>query len=277
VDSSNIRQPAVAGTFYPDDPQILGSEVERLIKNAATTQSKGTLVALIVPHAGYQYSGLTASAGYKLLTNQTFETVVIVSPSHREYFDGISVFNGTAYRTPLGDVPIDEQLRAALINDETIIESSQRGHNDEHAIEVQLPFIQKVLKNTRLLPIVIGDQRREYCFHLGEKLGDILKRTKTLLVASTDLSHYHPYNEAEMLDKIIIDDVARFDEKQMMLDIEGQRAEACGGGPAVAVLAAARKLGANHVEILAHCNSGDTTGDHSHVVGYLSAAMYRTK
>ena len=276
MESSDIRQPAVAGMFYPENPHALQAEVKRLTEQARVSNVQGTLVGLIVPHAGYEYSGLTASAGYKLLVNQPFETVVIISPSHREYFDGISVFSGKAYRTPLGDMHVDDELRAALINDDTIIESSRRGHNEEHAVEVQLPFLQAILTSVRFLPVVMGDQRREYCFHLGEKLGNILKGKTTLLIASTDLSHYHSYEEAEFLDKIIIDDVARFDEEQMMSDLEEKRAEACGGGPTVAVLAAARKLGADHVEVLTHCNSGDVTGDRSHVVGYLSAAIVRS-
>ena len=236
---------------------------------------KGTIVALIAPHAGYQYSGATAANGYKLLKERVFDSVVIVSPSHREYFDGISIYNGSAYNTPLGNLLIDERLREELVEGDTIIEVSHRGHRQEHAVEVQLPFIQKVLGEIKILPIVMGDQRREYCFHLGTKLSKILKEKNALLIASTDLSHYHPYAIAQALDRIIIMDVARFDYEQMMQDLEMERAEACGGGPTVAVLIAALKLGANRVEVLHHCNSGDITGDHSSVVGYMSAAVLR--
>jgi AmmeMemoRadiSam system protein B len=121
----------------------------------------------------------------------------------------------------------------------------------------------------------MGTQRREYCFHLGRRLADVLRGTRTLLIASTDLSHYHRVESANALDEVIIHDAARFDVEQMMVDLETQHAEACGGGPMVAVLAAAHELGADSVDILYHCNSGDVTGDYSAVVGYLSAAAVR--
>jgi|ERR1041385_4216671 AmmeMemoRadiSam system protein B len=274
--TATIRPPAVAGMFYPVNRNVLEPEIEQLLDQASVDPMKETIVALISPHAGYQYSGPTAANGFKLLKDKKFDSVVIVSPSHREYFDGISVYDGSAYRTPLGTLSIDESLRQELLNNETLIQESALGHGQEHGVEVQLPFIQKTLGEIKILPIVMGDQRREYCFHLGDKLADVLKGKNALLIASTDLSHYYPYDIAMGLDNIIIDDIERFNYEQMMTDLESERAEACGGGPTVAVLVAARKLGANQVRILHHCNSGDITGDHSGVVGYLSAVVFRT-
>jgi AmmeMemoRadiSam system protein B len=270
---SGIRHPAVAGTFYPDDPAVLNKELDALLGPAELNPTKGNVVGMILPHAGYAYSGYTASLGYKLLAKKPVDTVVIVSPSHREYFDGISVYNGTAYRTPLGDLKIDEEVRTDLLKEDAVIVSSDAGHRGEHAIEVQLPFIQKVMGGVKIVPIVMGEQRREYCFHLGERLAAVLRDRSVLLIASSDLSHYHPYEEAESMDAIIIGDVAQFDYEKMMNDLESERAEACGGGPMVAVLDAARRLGASRAEILYHCNSGDITGDRHSVVGYLSAAL----
>ncbi len=274
--AGTIREPAVAGMFYPDDRVQLSDTVDLLLEEVTHKPTKGTLVALIAPHAGYQYSGPTAAAGYKLAVNKSFDAVVIVSPSHREYFDGVSVYEGAAYSTPLGRLVVDGELRQALLEGETLVECSIRGHREEHAIEVHLPFLQKALGDVKILPIVMGDQRREYCYHLGDKLGTILEGRKALLVASTDLSHYHPYAIAKALDKIIVSQMARFDYHGMMEDLEAERTEACGGGPAVAVLAAAARLGADRVQILHQCNSGDITGDHSGVVGYVSAAVFRT-
>jgi AmmeMemoRadiSam system protein B len=134
-----------------------------------------------------------------------------------------------------------------------------------------------VLRQTKILPIVMGDQRREYCFHLGKRLGAMLAGKNVLLIASTDLSHYYTYEVANDLDKIIIDNMAAFDYEQLMSDLETERSEACGGGPAVAALLGAKQLGADTVQILSHCNSGDVTGDHGRVVGYLSAAILRSK
>ena len=276
AETTLVRHHTVAGTFYPGDKPTLDKEVDRLLAEASRKPINGTLVALIAPHAGYQYSGATAANGYKLLKDKMFDSVVIVSPSHREYFDGISVYNGVAYSTPLGNLDVQEQLRDELAASDDIIEVSNRGHREEHAIEVHLPFLQKVLGDVKILPIVMGDQRREYCFHLGEKLSNILKGKNALLIASTDLSHYHPYAIAKALDKIIIMDIARFNYELVMQDLEMERAEACGGGPTVAVLLAASRLGANRVQILHQCNSGDITGDHSGVVGYMSAAVLRS-
>ena len=278
----HVRPPAVANMFYPGDVRVLSKGVTDLLERAEPERVRGPIVALICPHAGYQYSGFTAAHGYKLLIGNEFDSVVIVSPSHREGFEGISVFNGSAYQTPLGDLYVDKEIRSALCQNDSMIKESTLGHHNrypapqEHAIEVQLPFIQKVLGDVKITPIVMGIQRREYCFHLGGKLAQVLNGKNVLLIASSDLSHYHPAQEAEALDQVVIRDIDRFDYEQLMEDLESERGEACGGGPTVAVLIAAKKLGADRVTILHHCNSGDVTGDRSAVVGYLSAVASRT-
>jgi hypothetical protein len=261
--------------FYTANPKTLAREIDEMLNNASVEQVKGSVIALIVPHAGYIYSGLTAAHAYKLIENRSYDTVIVLSPSHREYFRGVSIYNGDAYRTPLGDIPIDTALRDELVRDDDLIIASDEGHISEHAVEVQLPFLQKVLSDFKILPVVVGDQQREVCFHLSDKLANILPGKNILLVASSDLSHYHPVEEANRLDKIIVDDVAAFDYEKLMKDVETEKAEACGGGPAVVALAAAKQLGANRVKVLHHCNSGDVSGDHDAVVGYLSAVAYR--
>ncbi len=274
---STIRPPIVAGMFYPADAKTLKNMLEQLFQSAKPAQIQGEIVGLLSPHAGYPYSGQTAAYGYGLLHSGEYETVVIISPSHREFFDGISVYAGEAYSTPLGELPVDKEMRERLMKGEQIIECSNRGHREEHAIEVQLPFLQMKLGDIKILPIVIGNQVRSYCYHLAEKLGEAVKGTNTLLVASTDLSHYHPYDEAISLDNVVIDAITAFDDNCLMDILEMERAEACGGGPVVSVLAASKRLGATRAEILHHCNSGDMTGDRSAVVGYVSAAMVREK
>jgi AmmeMemoRadiSam system protein B len=262
--------------FYPADPEALRAEIGARLARADARPEEGVILGLILPHAGYEYSGDAASLGYKLVGGKSFECVVIVSPSHREYFDGISVYEGSGYRTPLGDLPVDNRFRELLVSGDPLIEASRMGHRNEHAIEVHLPFIQEVLGEVNILPIVMGEQRREYCFHLAGRLAQVFAGTRVLLIASTDLSHYHRYEVAESLDGIIVADVAGFDEEKIMTDLETRRTEACGGGPMVAVMAAARRLGANRAGILSHCNSGDVTGDRSSVVGYLSAVLLNT-
>ncbi len=272
--AASIRPPAVAGMFYPAAPDELRRTLGVLLSEAAPPAFPGTVRALVAPHAGYPYSGLTAAYAYRLLEGRSIETVVIVSPSHREYFRGISIYDGDAYRTPLGDLAIAAGLRQQLVEGDAVIEASSRGHRDEHAVEVQLPFLQSMLATApTILPIVMGDQRTEFCRHLGTRLADVLAGQDVLLVASSDLSHYHPYDEANLLDQSVIRSLERGDAERLMDDLASDRVEACGGGPIATVLLASRALGADTVRILHHCNSGDMTGDRRSVVGYVSAAI----
>lgn len=271
-----VRAPAVAGSFYPSSPDELREEISALLRAARPPTVRGSIAALIAPHAGYAYSGPTAAAAYRLIEGRAFDTVVIVSPSHREYFPGVSVYDGIAYRTPLGDLRVQEELRAALVEDDPVITASLLGHRAEHAVEVHLPFLQSTLSALpAILPIVMGDQRAEFCVRLGERLAQVLRGTNSLLIASTDLSHYHAYEDAEALDEAVIRTIARGDAERLLEDLAADRVEACGGGPTAAVLLAARALGARSVTILHHCNSGDITGDRANVVGYVSAAITR--
>ncbi len=265
------RECVVCGQFYPADPDELREKIRELIAAAELPEIEGAVRGIIVPHAGYEYSGFTAAHAYALLQEKKYTTVVIVSPSHREYFDGISVFAGESYSTPLGSVEVDVKLREKLLKRSSITSASHAGHGAEHAIEVHLPFLQYVLGGFKFLPIVVGDQKREYCYALGEALGEILKDENTLLVASTDLSHYYPETVANRLDAIAIDDVKKFDYEALMQDLESENTQACGGGPTVAVMLALHRLGIRRMSILHHCNSGEVTGDHTQVVGYLAA------
>ncbi|HLX11472.1 MAG TPA: AmmeMemoRadiSam system protein B [Bacteroidota bacterium] len=276
TDTAAVRMPAVAGSFYPSQPVELSTLVRKLLDQLPIPPQSGTIIGLISPHAGYQYSGATAAHGFRCVEGQTFDTVVVVSPSHREYFRGISVYPGRAYATPLGEMEIDSDLREALVTGDKKITASAKGHVSEHALEVQLPFIQSTLGAAKLLPIVMGDQRAEYCERLGNKLGEILSGKRTLLIASTDLSHYHDYASANVLDGVFVADLLSFDPHTLLNHLDAKRTEACGGGPTAAVLIAAKALGADTVHLLHHCNSGDVTGEHSQVVGYLSATISKS-
>jgi AmmeMemoRadiSam system protein B len=273
TEASDVRRFAVAGTFYPRDPAELSATVERLTSSVHAMAGK-KIRGIIAPHAGYMYSGQTAGAVYGRLKGSEYKTVVVVAPSHREFFEDVSAFEGSAYATPLGEIAVDRDLRDELIEASPVVHASLAGHRSEHAVEVHLPFLQKVLTHFSCLPLVIGHQTPEVCFGLGNALGEILKRRDALVVASTDLSHFYPDDVAKGKDAVMIDDVARFDEQSLMAHLENGSTEACGGGPTVAVLAAMRNLGANCAEIVAYATSGDVTGDRSSVVGYLGAIVY---
>ncbi len=271
---STIRRAAVAGMFYPDDARELRSQIEELIAHVSKRKVKGKVRGIVSPHAGYDYSGFTAAHGYSMLRGEKFETVVVVSPSHREFFNGVSVYPGDAYETPLGIVEVNRKLRDELLAQGEFIVASEAGHRTEHALEVQLPFLQEVLGEFTLLPLVIGDQKPEICFALGEALANVLQDESALLVASSDLSHFYTADVADKLDDVMIEDVNEFDYELLMHDLETQRTEACGGGPIVAVMAALKRLGVQHCEVVHHSNSGDVSGDYASVVGYLCAVAY---
>lgn len=268
-----VRQPAVAGLFYPDIRSVLNRDLEDLLDQAKSHSLGGRLCGLISPHAGYMYSGLTAATGYKTVMGNSFDTIVVVGPSHREYFDGISIYPGDGYETPLGTVLMNDEMRSQLVSFHKKITLSTIGHRAEHSVEVQLPFLQKVIERFSFVPIVMGDQRRDYCMLLGDALAKACAGRNVLLVASSDLSHYHTSKTAERLDRLVIEEVERYDAPALMEMLEMEKVEACGGGPIVAVMNAARAMGARRSRILSYSNSGDITGDRSAVVGYLSAAF----
>jgi AmmeMemoRadiSam system protein B len=276
-ESEYVRPPAVAGLFYPSRKDELAETVEELLKGARKdiqVEIPEKISVIISPHAGYVYSGYTAAHAYSLLVKNQFKTVVVVSPSHREYFDGLSVFSGKAYSTPLGEIKISCEVRDKFLQGAGgLAVESQLGHRTEHAIEVQLPFLQLTLGNFELVPIVMGDQKREYCKGLGNILRDIAKDNDLLMVASSDLSHYYDYDTANAIDSVCVKDITELEPGKMMDDLENRRCEACGGGPIVSCMYAAKDLALTRVSVLHHCNSGDTSGDKSAVVGYLSAII----
>jgi len=279
-DRSKVRQPRVADQFYPGDPVTLAKTIAHYFSNVQKTEIEGQLVALICPHAGYTYSGQVAAHAYKLIEGQSFDTVVVISPSHTVFFPGVSVFDGGAYRTPLGDIPIDIDFVGKLTSIDPRLALSGDGHNGragrhEHALEVQLPFLQVVLGNFMLVPIVMGDQEYDTCRVLGEALGEFARPRHTLIVASSDLSHFHPAKEARMLDGLAAEAIAAFSPSKLVKLIDSGKCEACGAGPIAAAMIAARKMGGTQVKILNIANSGDVEPDYTdRVVGYLSAVIY---
>lgn len=273
VHKNDIRLPAVANMFYPGNPKALENEIENLLTRAPITKIDGEIAALVCPHAGYMYSGAVAAVGYNLLKGRDYSVVAIIAPSHREYFLGVSVFTGKGYETPLGLASVASGYAEALIAQNDLIHSSWSGHHREHALEVQLPFLQKVLKDAKIIPIVMGDQKTHTCQILGEALANVLQETSALIIASSDLSHYHPYPEAVAIDRRTSDLIAAFDDAGLLAALESGACEACGGGPIAAAMIATKKRGAQRSQVLVYQNSGDVTGDHSAVVGYLSAVL----
>jgi MEMO1 family protein len=273
TEREKVRAPAVAGMFYEKSTAALRKNIDEMLKRVNLPKVQGTVRVLISPHAGYVYSGFTAAHAFKLLEEQQVDCVIAVGPSHREYFDGISVYSGSAYETPLGKVPINNEVRSELLQYENNICSSLSGHGAEHSLEVQLPFLQSVLREFSFVPIIMGDQRRNLCERLSAALARVMIDRNILLLASSDLSHFHPYEEAVRLDQQVIDEVKRFNSDTFIEKLEKKSFEACGGGPIAVALKTAQLVGATKAEVLHYCNSGDITGDKNEVVGYLAAAF----
>jgi Predicted dioxygenase len=268
-----VRVPAVAGMFYERSPAALRKDIDEMLNRVQLPKVEGTVRAVVSPHAGYVYSGFTAAHAFKLLEGRKYDCVIAVGPSHQEYFDGISIYSGDAYETPLGNVPINHEVRSELLQGEKSIIASVAGHRAEHSLEVQLPFLQCVLKEFSVVPIIMGDQRRQLCEQLSVALLRVMTNKNVLLVASSDLSHFHPYDEAVLLDTRVIQAVERFNPDVFIDELEEKSFEACGGGPIAVAMKTAQQVGANRVKVLHYCNSGDITGDKSGVVGYLAAAF----
>ncbi len=279
---SDTRKPAVAGLFYPASAGELTKTIAELYSEVDKTPIDGHPLALIVPHAGYPYSGQVAAKAYKLLEGRQYDTVVILSPSHTVFFKGSSVYDGDGYRTPLGVVETDKDMSEALASIHPSIDLGRRGHatgstRGEHALEVQLPFLQVVLGSFKLVAVVMGDQETDTVRPLGEALAAVLKDTNSLMIASSDLSHFHPEKEARRLDQAVQKAVEKFDSDGLLETLESGKGEACGGSPMAAVMIAARRLGAAGVKPLGYATSGEITGDFDSVVGYLSAAIVTSK
>lgn len=270
-----IRESVIAGSWYPGNPAVLKKDIQHYLDAAKPPSVPGELRALIVPHAGYMYSGGVAAHAYRLLRDRPFERVVIVAPSHRARFKGASVYNLGGYRTPLGVVPLDHEVIDVLLQHSSLVRFVPEADVEEHSLEIQLPFLQVVLKEFRLTPIIMADQSLPFCEQLADLLCDTCRDLDVLLIASSDLSHFHPYGEAKRLDKVVCDRVESFDPRALSRDLQVGECEACGAGPMMTTMLAAKALGANKAKVLNYANSGDVAGDKRGVVGYLSAALFQ--
>jgi hypothetical protein len=261
VRENSVRPAAVAGTFYPGSVQSLSYDIDNMLRQAKA--SRGPLPkAVIVPHAGYIYSGPIAASAYQRIAagRDQIKRVVLLGPAHRVPVRGLALPQAGAFETPLGTVPIDTQAEA-LIADLPQVVASAPAHAWEHSLEVQLPFLQKILGEFTLVPLVVGNATAQ---EVAEVLNRLWGGPETLIVISSDLSHYLPYELAQKIDDQTV---------QMILDLRNvSHEQACGGTPVNGLLLAARQHRLQP-ELLDARNSGDTAGDHDHVVGYAAFAF----
>lgn len=270
-----VRKPVIAGSWYPDDPGVLRGEIEGFLKDASVADIPRKPAVIISPHAGYIYSGRVAAHAYRALTGFSYRTVVVISPSHRAYFPYVSVWPSGAFETPLGAIEVDGELCGKVLGASVIFTDDTRPHDSEHALEIQLPFLQAVLPPFTLCPLIMGQQDMGLCRELSTALlSTITNPDDVLVVASTDLSHFHKAKQAEAMDAEVTRMVESLDVEGLGRKLAGEEVEACGGGPVLAALMYAKALSRSEVKILKYAHSGNITGDTSSVVGYLSAVVY---
>ncbi len=274
--AEKIRESVIAGSWYTADPKLLKKELVMYLDRARPAPLEGELSGIVVPHAGYLYSGGVAAWSYKLLLDNRFDRVLILAPSHHASFPAASIYSLGGYRTPLGIVALDRELIDELYTYKGLIGYVPHADSMEHSLEIQLPFLQTVLPAFSLTPVVMGNQDYDFCLRLAQAIAEVCSRKRVLIVASSDLSHYHPYEEAKLLDKVCLDRIDALDPEGLSAEVEHRRTQACGAGALITVMLAARLLGANRGRVLKYANSGDVSGDMSGVVGYAAAAIYRS-
>ena len=276
---SNVRPSPIAGTWYDGDPGALTRSVDRCLDQAELPELPGEVVAVIAPHAGHKYSGPVAGYAFAAVRGLAFDLVAVVSPMHHPYYESLLTTAHDAYATPLGDVPVDKELVSDL---DTRLKAAlgeglaQVSRDQEHSLEIELPFLQRALPGEfRLLPVMVRSQSLKLSQQLGMALADTLRGRNALLVASTDLSHFYDQKGAVVLDTEMLRRIESFSPEDVFnAEAEGQ-GYACGLGALTAVLWAAKNLGGKAVKVLRHATSGDVTGDFSSVVGYGAAVVLR--
>lgn len=283
-ESINYRYPAVAGQFYSGDANELKAEVDNYLEKATIPTVKGEIIAIIAPHAGYAYSGWVAGYAYKALVGKKIDTAILVGLSHRYPISGAAVYDSGIFVTPLNDAEIDQELATSIIKNSKLFSVYPGAHKYEHSLEVQLPFLQQVAKDAKIVPILINDSDTETCDQIADAITTAIQNVKksVILIASTDLTHYPAYRYAVEVDKEAISAIVELDidkldaisGKWMNKGIPNLHCVLCSDAAVKTVISASKQLGANKGTLLKYANSGDVPiGDKSQVVGYAAIAI----
>jgi hypothetical protein len=271
-----IHDPVVAGLWYPATAPELRKLVQDYLDQAPSHDATGRIIALISPHAGFVYSGPVAAHSFKALQGQKFDTVIVIGPSHYMAFSGVATLDCAGFRTPLGVIDLDSKLVAALMKREPRIINVPDPFEKEHSVEAELPFLQVVLPGFKLVPLIMGNPDISTCRWLADAIVDCVKGKSVLIVASSDLSHYHPYDAAVEMDQLLLQKIRTMDAEAVEQCLDSRKCEACGRGPIITAMLAAGKLGASRCDIIKYANSGDITGEKMSprgVVGYGAACF----
>ena len=283
VTDLDVREPAVAGKFYPESAAKLKLAVEKFLQDAISVKFKKP-IAIIVPHAGYIYSGQICADGFKQVANQQFDFIVILGTKHtNSAIEKIALYPGDGFRTPLGTALIEKNIIHSLKKtDPADCMLDKTLHESEHSIEVMVPFIQVVFPKAKIVPVIVGSQDIETCIRFGQSLAKVIKNKNALIIASSDLSHYPSAEDANIVDRETLSAIAGLDTVALQKTLQSHRnknipnlyTSACGEAPIIAAMAAAKALGATYGSIISYANSGDTSiGERSRVVGYGAVVL----
>lgn len=274
----SVRQPAVAGSFYPARPEELKKSIENSFLHdkgpgrlPGEKNQERNIISVICPHAGYQYSGPCAAHIYLHLAEQkTPETVIMLGPNHTGWGSPVSMYGEGSWKTPLGTVEVDEELARELFNNSNVVDYDESAHIREHSLEVQLPFLQYIYEEFKILPITMGYQDLETSIEVGEAISKTILGKKAVILASSDLTHQEPQESANRKDALILDSVKAMDERTLQETVKENRITTCGYGPMSVALIVSKDKGASKAELLQYYTSGDIIRDYRSVVGYAS-------
>jgi MEMO1 family protein len=265
-----VRSSAFSGSFYSSSSKKLSHQISLLFENCSNFCSTKNIQGLVVPHAGYYYSGAVAASGFNQIKKNNYERIVIIGPSHRLSFSGASIFDGSAYETPLGLLSLDEECISTLRSQSKLFQFIPQAHEHEHSIEVELPFIQTLFKNTiPIVPIVIGDKDRNSIRAIATMLHRICS-DNTLFIASSDFSHFYTDEIARNMDYRAKDLILDNDLEKIFSEDSSKNIEMCGVSAILIVSMIMKKRGFKNIEAYQYANSGDKSEDKSSVVGYWS-------
>jgi MEMO1 family protein len=278
---SELRPSPIAGTWYEGNPQRLGRLMDEYLDHAKLPKLEGEVIGVIAPHAGHRYSGPVAGYAFAAMRGLAPSLVAVISPMHQPYPQPLITTAHSAYTTPLGNVPVDRQAVedvSARVKSKLGFGLSSVAYDQEHSLEIELPFIQRAIGTAfKLLPVMVRQVDPTTSRELGAALAETLAGKNAFLVASTDLSHFYTQDEANLLDGEMLKQIEAFAPDKLFETETRGKGYACGLGATAAVLWAARSLGANKVQVLNHATSGDVTGDFSSVVGYGAAVLLKTR